>query len=113
VEDKLKLSHVQRANHHRQDFENPESLRIYRQGYEFAESVQSTGVPRVGLNFVAFHDSPFRVTEMLTRTGWLGGVNFGGELSTSATLIQVAAAGIYLIPATKTGELFPGADIFL
>jgi Dyp-type peroxidase family len=111
VDEVLKRSHVQRANHHRQDFANPESLRIYRQGYEFAESVQN-GQPRVGLNFVSFHDTPFRVIEMLTRPDWLGGVNFGGELSVAATLIRVAAAGIYLIPPVNPGAAFPGAEIF-
>jgi deferrochelatase/peroxidase EfeB len=108
----IRKSHVQRANHHRQEFGNPESLRIYRQGYEFAESVVG-GVPRVGLNFVAFHDSPFRVIQMLTRPDWLGGVNFGGDLPNAATLIQVAAAGMYLIPPVRPDAPFPGAEIFL
>lgn len=112
VDESLKKSHVQRANHHRQDFANPESLRIYRQGYEFAESVRN-GIPRVGLNFVSFQDTPARIIEMLTRPGWLGGVNFGGELGDSPQLIQVAAAGIYLIPPLTGTEPFPGAEIFL
>lgn len=112
VGEKLQKSHVQRANHHRQDFANPESLRIYRQGYEFVESIQN-GIPRVGLNFVSFQDTPARVIEMLTRPGWLGGVNFGGELDTNPQLIQVASAGIYLLPPLKAREPFPGAEIFL
>ena len=114
VSQQLKKSHVQRANHHRQDFANPESLRIYRQGYEFAESVRD-GIPRVGLNFVSFQDTPFRIIQMLTRGDWLGGVNFGGEIDadTSPQLIRVAAAGIYLIPPFKETEPFPGAEIFL
>lgn len=113
VNEQLQKSHVQRANHHRQDFDNPESLRIYRQGYEFAESVRD-GIPRVGLNFVSFQDTPARVIEMLTRPGWLGSVNFGGEPDTdiSPQLIRVAAAGIYLIPPFKTTESFPGAEVF-
>ncbi|MFY9620351.1 MAG: hypothetical protein WAQ99_11135 [Pyrinomonadaceae bacterium] len=112
VDEVIKKSHVQRANHHRQEFENPDSLRIYRQGYEFAESVQN-GIPRVGLNFVAFHDTPSRVIEMLSLPDWLGGVNFGGEISASSTLIRVAGAGIYLVPPLKDGQSFPGTDIFL
>lgn len=112
VDDLLLRSHVQRANHHRRDFDNPESLRIYRQGYEFAESVE-TGVPRVGLNFVAFHDTPSRIIEMLTRPEWLGGVNFGGDVGTLSSLIRVAAAGVFLVPPVVPGEPFPGAGIFL
>jgi len=111
VDEVLKRSHVQRANHHRQNLEDPESLRIYRQGYEFAESVQH-GQPRVGLNFVSFQDTPFRVIEMLTRPDWLGRVNFGGAPAASATLIRVAAAGIYLVPPIVPGAPFPGAEIF-
>lgn len=107
----LKKSHVQRSNHHRQDFDNPESLRIYRQGYEFAETTVS-GLPRVGLNFVGFHDTPFRIRELLTRATWLGGVNFGGEITDSTHLIEVAAAGIYLMPPVIENEPFPGATIF-
>lgn len=111
VPETLKKSHVQRANHHRQDFANPESLRIYRQGYEFAETTVS-GIPRVGLNFVAFHDTPFRIRELLTRPAWLGGVNFGGEVEKSPTIIDVAAAGIYLLPPIIVNEKFPGSGIF-
>lgn len=112
VPTEIAQSHVQRANHHRQDFANRESLRIYRQGYEFGETTVN-GLPRIGLNFVAFHDSPFRIRELLTRPTWLGGVNFGGSTSDSPTLIDVAAAGIYLLPPVVEGELFPGSGIFL
>ena len=111
VPDEIRKSHVQRANHHRQDFENRESLRIYRQGYEFAETTVN-GLPRVGLNFVAFHDTPFRIRELLTRPTWLGGVNFGGDEGVSLKLIEVTAAGIYLLPPVREAELFPGASIF-
>ena len=111
VPDVIGKSHVQRSNQHRQDFANPESLRIYRQGYEFAETTVN-GVPRVGLNFVAFHDTPFRIRELLTRPTWLGGVNFGGEESDSPVIIDVAAAGIYLLPPIEENEIFPGSTIF-
>ena len=111
VPDVIEKSHVQRSNHHRQEFSNPESLRIYRQGYEFAETTVN-GVPRVGLNFVAFHDTPFRIRELLTRPTWLGGVNFGGEESDSPVIMDVAAAGIYLLPPIKADEIFPGSTIF-
>lgn len=113
VADILKKSHVQRANHHRPEFENPESLRIYRQGYEFAETTRA-GVPQVGLNFVSFQDTPFRVIQILTRGDWLGGTNFGSEAANNINLIRVTAAGIYFVPALKPQtDVFPGSEIFL
>jgi Dyp-type peroxidase family len=112
----LRQSHVQRANlQHSQNTSDPQSLRIFRQGYEFLEP--STGTPpfRLGLNFMSFQDTPHRVIRLLTRHGWLGNTNFGGApISEHAAvdLLKVNAAGIYLVPPVVSGAGFPGEAIF-
>lgn len=108
----LVLSHVQRANHHRRNPERDDSLRIYRQGYEFLEPLETAPGFRAGLNFVSFQDTPRRLARMLTQEGWLGSTNFGGEEGSHAGLLRVRAAGIFLVPPIDPEEAFPGASIF-
>lgn len=109
-------SHVQRANHHKTDFERPDSLRIYRQGYDFLECADEAPGFRSGLNFVSFQDTPERLLRLLTTEGWLGRTNFGGnpanQLPGMGSLLTVRAAGIYFVPPVSAGEPFPGASIF-
>jgi deferrochelatase/peroxidase EfeB len=110
----LRVSHVQRANHHERDFAAVNSLRIYRQGYEFLEPLESGF--RAGLNFVSFQDSPERLFRMLTTAGWLGGTNFGGDPASTPTdlksLLRVRAGGVFLVPPVVSAEPFPGASLF-
>jgi Dyp-type peroxidase family len=116
ADERLLASHVQRVNHHRRNFESADSLRIYRQGYEFFEAQPSAPGFRAGLNFVSFQDSPERVFRMLTMKGWLGETNFGGDPATTppdlASLLRVRAAGVFLAPPVVPGEPFPGASVF-
>jgi deferrochelatase/peroxidase EfeB len=113
----LRLSHVQRANHRQGPLELPNSLRIFRQGYEFLEAVPSAPGFRTGLNFVSFQDTPERLLRMLTADKWLGGVNFGGDaqqpLPGMQELLSIRAGGVFLVPPRNDGESFPGASIFL
>lgn len=109
----LSLSHVQRANHHRSNASRDDSLRIYRQGYEFLEPTEAAPGFRAGLNFVSFQDTPRRVLRILSQPGWLGSTNFGGEDGSHAGLLRVRAAGIFLVPPVKPNEAFPGESIFL
>ena len=116
--EELLQSHVQRANlQHNGNTADPQSLRIYRQGYEFLETSANGSSLSVGLNFVAFQSTPSRVIGMLTRSGWLGAVNFGGvpnnEGSKIPDLLKVTAAGTYLAPPVREGDAFPGETIFL
>lgn len=107
----LRAAHVQRANQHRQPSEEPGSLRLYRQGYEFLDA-RGADVT-VGLNFVSFQDSLDRVTRVLTQPSWLGGVNFGGGVGDVADpeLLHVQAAGVYLVPPRAPGGGLPGAGV--
>lgn len=113
---KLLASHIHRANQGRPNIEDPESRRIFRQGYEFFEGVNPEGQPRLGLNFVSFQDHPARVTEMLKKPGWLGNTNFGGEPNSLPPnfekLLEVEAAGIFLVPPRDDALRFPGATLF-
>ncbi|HSK26944.1 MAG TPA: hypothetical protein VK894_08555, partial [Jiangellales bacterium] len=91
----LLASHVQRANQHREPATAPNSLRVYRQGYEYLET-SGTSVS-VGLNFVSFQDSLSRLLRSLTQPGWLGGTNFGGTPPASPELLGVRAAAVFLV----------------
>lgn len=113
-------SHVQRANNaHSTDWASRSSLRVYRQGYEFLESVPS-GPSRitVGLNFISFQDHPERIIRVLTQDGWLGETNFGGEINQDnpdvglGHLLSVRAAGSFLIPPITESDKIPGHMLF-
>jgi deferrochelatase/peroxidase EfeB len=114
VGDAVALSHVQRANHHNRDLDQPRSGRIFRQGYEFLEWQEASPGFRLGLNFVSFQDDPSRVLHILGTDGWLGNVNFGGDPAAQppgmTTLLKVYAAGIYFVPPKAAP--FPGASAF-
>jgi hypothetical protein len=88
---------------------------MFRQGYEFLEDL--VGRPRLGLNFVSFQRHLDRLTDILTRPGWLRSANFGGRAQRGGpALLQLAsviAGGYYAVPPrARTGEAFPGAEIF-
>ncbi len=113
----LQQSHVQRANHHLTPVSDRNSLRIFRQGYEFLESLDSAPGFRPGLNFVSFQDTPERLLRMLTQQNWLGGTNFGGDpknqLPGMDRFLSLRAAAIFFVPPVVEDELFPGASIFI
>lgn len=113
----VKASHVQRANQNKTDDPSrPNSLRIYRQGYEFFEVAPTAPGFRAGLNFVSFQDTSERVIRVLRQQRWLGDVSFGGDAANQPPgidrLLTVRAAGIYLVPPLVPDEAFPGARIF-
>lgn len=112
----LKQSHVQRANHHQEPENDHSTLRIFRQGYEFLEPLDSAPGFRTGLNFVSFQDTPERLLRMLTSETWLGDTNFGGDpknqLPGMDKFLSLRAAAIFLVPPVVEDELFPGASIF-
>lgn len=111
----LQSSHVQRANHHARNINDPSSGRIFRQGYDFLESRQSEPFFQAGLNFVSFQDTPERLHRVLARRDWLGGTNFGGDGGSPAALrelLTVEAAGVFVVPPVTAEERWPGAAIF-
>ena len=105
----VKLSHVQRANHHELPVFRRSSQRFFRQGYEFLEAPVPGRPLLAGLNFVSFQEHPERLLETLKREGWLGETNFGGAVGPD--LITAHAAGIYFCPAAGS-EDWPGQSIF-
>jgi deferrochelatase/peroxidase EfeB len=115
----LQQSHVQRANHHLKPVNDRNSLRIFRQGYEFLEPLDQAPGFRTGLNFASFQDTPERLFRMLTQSTWLGGTNFGSYENDKNPLpgmdwfLSVRAAAIFLVPPVVEGELFPGSSIFI
>jgi Dyp-type peroxidase family len=113
----LGMSHVQRVNHHRQDLDARDSLRIFRQGYEFLEQTDAAPGFRAGLNFVSFQDTPERMFRIFTQEGWLGRTNFGGDpnqpLPGMDRLLTTRAAGVFFVPPVIPTEVFPGSSIFM
>jgi deferrochelatase/peroxidase EfeB len=99
----LGRSHVQRARRHT-------SLRMFRQGYEFLETLDDPPGLRAGLNFVAFQASPAPVTTALRTMSWLGGAAFsGGEGGpTPGDLLAVRAAGLFAVPPAASADAVPG-----
>lgn len=108
----LRESHVQRANHHQNPVNRPESQRFFRQGYEFMEPPDGNRPMRIGLNFVSFQAQISRLRDTLRRNTWLGGVNFGGK--PGPEFIHARAAGFYYCPPSGVdGEEYPGQSIFV
>ena len=111
----LQASHIHRANRDRDNGSKDGSNRIFRQGYEFLEALPD-GRLQVGLNFVSFQRSLLRLKRVLTFTGWLKDVNFGGPTDNpppglpASRFLSVIAGGYYAIP--PRGEPFPGAELF-
>jgi deferrochelatase/peroxidase EfeB len=110
----VKASHLQRANRNRASPSAPAAYRIYRQGYEFLETLDDHG-PRLGLNFVSFQGDLGRLRRVLHLPTWLGDINFGGLPAGSAEhpplqLISLVAGGLYCIPPSESP--FPGAQLF-
>lgn len=110
-------SHVQRANQHiGLPLSNPQSFRIFRQGYEFFDPPQLDWPMQLGLNFVSFQDTLDRLFHILVQPQWLGDVNFGGredrQLPPLVDLLTAHAAGVYLVPPVVAGEAYPGRSIF-
>ena len=112
----LTMSHIHRANHKRENVVDPESRRIFRQGYEFFQGADAAGDMSVGLNFVSFQDHPARTTFMLKQPGWLGRTNFGGDPNNQPPgfneLLRVDAAGVFVVPPRDNHPDFPGAELF-
>jgi deferrochelatase/peroxidase EfeB len=97
--------------------ENPDSRRIFRQGYQYFEPHPQDGF-RVGLNFVSFQNTPTRLIGALTDPKWLGRTNFGGTnaverntVDPPVTLLTVYAAGMFIVPPWAARERFPGAGV--
>jgi len=104
-------SHVQRANHHLSKAAEVGSFRLYRQGYPFFEPTSAAPGFRVGLNFVSFQNTPWRLITLLAAENWLGDVNFGGDTRSmnGDALITAETAGVFFAPPVRRGEDFPGA----
>jgi len=115
VDPLIEASHIHRANQNRASGYAAGGLRIFRQGYDFLESIGPAGA-RLGLNFVSFQRDLATIAHLLHLPGWLGDVNFGGPTSAGPQdpqppqLISVIAGGLYAAPPRD--DPFPGAALF-
>ena len=112
----LRHSHIHRVNQGRGTPSDPDSRLVFRQGFEFFDGVSGAGIPELGLNFVSFQDTPERIIGMLKLPEWLGGVNFGGDpelqLPGMSQLLQIDAAGFFVVPPREEDGTLPGSKIF-
>jgi deferrochelatase/peroxidase EfeB len=112
---KLTQSHIGRTRHiDNIDSKDPNSRRIYRQGFEFFEPLYNVpGKPfRLGLNFMSFQNDPSRLFFILTHPDWMGNSNFGGPQHQKGIhkLFSVISAGVFFVPPKQ--DPFPGIDLF-
>ena len=112
----LRESHMHRANPNRGQPGRRENNRIFRQGYEFVETLAG-GRLRLGVNFVSYQSDLASLTNILVTPGWLGDVEFGGSADAPPGvpepvrgLVRVIAGGYYAVPPDATP--FPGANVF-
>lgn len=111
----LEASHLHRANQNRASPSAPAGLRVFRQGYDFLETIGPAG-PRLGLNFVSFQRDLGVLQHLLHLPGWLGDVNFGGPAQPkhgeppALELIRLQAGGLYAVP--PRADPLPGAPLF-
>ena len=110
---RLDVSHIYRTNPTREGPAAAGTNRIFRQGYEFVETL-AEGQLRLGLNFVSFQRDLAHVKTILTRPGWMESVNFGGRYERGARapvdFVSVIAGGYYAVPPDD--RPFPGSQIF-
>ncbi|MGD1837018.1 MAG: Dyp-type peroxidase [Nitrososphaeraceae archaeon] len=110
----LNQSHIGRTRHiDNIDSKYPDSRRIYRQGFEFFESLLN--IPnkpfRVGLNFISFQNDPSRLFFILTHPDWMGKSNFGGHSNKGMhKLFSVISSGVFFVPPIN--DIFPGTELF-
>lgn len=110
----LEASHIHRTNQNKGSGTTRAAHRIFRQGYEYLESLGPDG-PRLGLNFISFQNDLEHVQQILGLKGWLGDANFGGAASSerpeplSITLATLRAGGFYVVPPRETP--FAGASL--
>jgi len=111
----LEASHIHRANQNRASPSAPGGWRMFRQGYDFLDSIGPHG-PDAGLNFVSFQRDLSVLQQVLHLPGWLGEVNFGGPANpgpgdpADPGFVTLRAGGFYAVP--PLAEPFPGAALF-
>lgn len=111
----IEASHVHRANQNRASPRAPAAWRMFRQGYDFLDSIGPDG-PQLGLNFVSFQADLEALQHVMHLPGWLADVNFGGPARqrrgdpTAPRLITLLAGGLYAVPPRR--RPFPGAQLF-
>jgi deferrochelatase/peroxidase EfeB len=111
----VEASHIHRANQNRVSPDAPAGLRMFRQGYDFLESV-GPGEPALGLNFVSFQCDLRVLHHVLHLPGWLADANFGGPASPgrgdppSPALLELVTGGLYAVPPRD--RPFAGAGMF-
>jgi Dyp-type peroxidase family len=113
-DDLLKKSHIGTANPTDEQSDRTNSYRIYRQGFEFLEPIESYPGIRVGLNFISYQKTPKRLFNIFKHSSAKNNQDYQHtKLPSFETFFTVRNAGIFLVPPLVMNEPFPGAGIFL
>jgi Dyp-type peroxidase family len=110
----LKESHIARAlNYDPLNRRVAESLRIYRQGYNFFEPNTTAAGFKLGLNFVSFQNDPQKLFGIL-KAASKSGVHYkqAKPQRILEEFVFVNAAGLFFVPSLRSTETFPGESIF-
>ena len=89
-----------------------EPSKIYRQGYEFLDSVDEYPYFSVGLNFISFQNNPEKIHNLF-RYGFTKNHpdKYNSDLRLS-DFLSVESAGFFLIPPAADDNKFPGYMLF-
>jgi deferrochelatase/peroxidase EfeB len=87
---------------------------IFRQGFEFLEPINTPPYFRTGLNFVSFQRSVIPLLKLLKEGMGKASLDLNTEQPFPGLdkFLSVYAAGLFVVPPEKKGELFPGQSIF-
>lgn len=110
----LQYSHVEKTRPiDRIPVWDKKSSRIYRQGFEFLETLKNPFAIRPGLNFISFQNTPERLFRALSYSFNPRYRNIiAPQTRGLEDIMSVDAAGIFLVPPSIKYEPFPGSKIF-
>jgi len=112
----LSKSHIHRVRKSNDNGHSEfQSLRIFRQGFEFLEPFEKLPSFQTGLNFISFQNKPQTIMKILTLPYWLGrsvNTDYYGKISGLEAFISARAAGIFFVPPFSKNESFPGSIMF-
>ena len=105
-------SHVIRSKVTEKNSRGFSTSRVFRQGYEFFEPIDSFPGFRVGLNFISFQNNPSTLLQIL-QEGFNNNFYETQNFVPLEDFFSVRAAGLFFIPPFTEDDAFPGRNIFL
>ncbi|MDR4492239.1 MAG: Dyp-type peroxidase [Candidatus Nitrosocosmicus sp.] len=115
--DVLRNSHISRSNPFNSLMgKNTQTIKVFRQGFQFIEPEAFLTNFNIGLNFICFQDSIEKLATLLTyEDNKLDGVQpaHPQNLINFQDFFSVTSARNFLVPPLIDGEQFPGSSMFI